>query len=469
MLKRSSAYFVSLVLLSVSLSFGQAAAARQKPQTDFRELERVALEELKETNTPGAAIAVISGDRVIFAKGLGVANTETNAPVTPEMLFRLGSTTKMFTSAALVGLAEQGKLKLDDPIGNYIRDLHPKLAQVTSHQLLSHTAGIIDQAPMYGRHDDSAMGDEVRSWKEDKLFTEPGRIISYSNPGYWLAGFVIERVGGKPFADYMSESLFKPLGMNSTTFRPTMAMTYPMSQGHNPVRGGTPTVIRPFADNSASWPAGSIFSNVLDLSRFVIAFLNDGRLDGRQVISPAVIKKMSVGHAAVPTGGGSKYGYGLMSMDYRGVRLLEHGGSRSGFGSTIRMAPDQRFAVIVLANRSGAALNKTAEKAIELMLPLKPEEKQAEKKELPMSGSEMAAYVGAYRQGETRLEIFMKDGKLYGRQGQNEGLITKTGESMFSIAMPNGPSSFAIVRGADGKGEYISLGLRSLRRAEAGR
>src|SRR4029450_9552393 len=215
------------------------------------------------------------------------------APMMPNMLFRIGSTTKMFTAAALVTLAEDGKIKLDEPLGKYGKGLNPKLSQVTAHQLLTHTAGIIDEAPMYGDHDDSALGRTIRSWKDDQIFTDPGRIISYSNPGYWLAGFTVETISGKHYADQLKEGLFKPLGMTSTTFRPTEAMTYPLAQGHNAAGTSAPTVVRPFADNAASWPAGSMFTNVLDLSRFVIAFMNGGKIDGRQGLSPAGMAKLS--------------------------------------------------------------------------------------------------------------------------------------------------------------------------------
>src|SRR5215212_8067293 len=110
-----------LLLLPALLLLSCAAIAQ--PAADFSELEKVLLAELKQTNTPGAAVAVISGGRVVFAKGFGVASVETGAPATADMLFRLGSTTKMFTGAALVTLAEQGKLKLTAPIGDVAKGL----------------------------------------------------------------------------------------------------------------------------------------------------------------------------------------------------------------------------------------------------------------------------------------------------------------------------------------------------------
>ncbi|HEY3136578.1 MAG TPA: serine hydrolase domain-containing protein [Blastocatellia bacterium] len=461
MSKRS---FLTLPLI-LALAGAQASFAVQEQQPDFSQLEKTVLEELKETNTPGATVAIVSGDRVVYAKGFGISNVETGAPMTPDMLFRIGSTTKMFTATALVTLAEEGRIKLEEPIGGYVKGLDPKIGALTAHQLLTHTSGMIDEAPMYGDHDDTAMARVIRSWKDDQLFTEPGKIISYSNPGYWLAGFVAESVVGKPYADLMNERLFKPLGMTRTTFRPTMAMTYPLAQGHNTNGKSAPTVARPFADNSASWPAGSMFTNVFDLSRFVIAFMNDGKLEGKQVLQPSVIAKLSTPRIRIPTSATEKYGYGLMISDYRGVHVVEHGGSRSGYGSIIKMVPQSRFAVIVLGNRTGVALNRAAEKAMELMLSLKPKEADKPKPELPMSESEMAGYVGKYGRSAS-YEIILKDGNLFLKQGENEVPITKVGENLFAVTLPGSarPMQFALVPGADGKVEYLHAGLRASRR-----
>ncbi len=467
MLRRAfiSLFICLFVSTGVAAYFPAAAQSAASEQSFAAELEKIVLEELGRRNVPGAAVAVISGDRVVFAKGFGVSNVETGAPVTADMLFRLGSTTKMFVAAALVGLAEQGKVKLDEPVGKYVKGINEKIGRVTAHHLLSHTAGIRDEAPMYGSPDDAALRSGVLAWKEDYLFTEPGRIISYSNPGYWLAGAIIEEVSGRPFADHLSETLFKPLGMNSTTFRPTMAMTYPLAQGHNASAGQKATVIRPMADNAATWPAGSMFSSVNDLSRFVIAFLNGGRVEGKQVLSESLISKISTPHAVVPTSSDNKYAYGLMTGIDRGVRVIAHGGSRVGYGSVIKMVPDHRFGVIVLANRSGGTLDRVADKAMELMLPLKPAIEVAEK-DLPMSESEMAGYVGVYAQGRVRYELFIRDGKLFGKQETVEGQVKKIGENRFLLLTQGGRQQFALVPGENGKAEYLHTSLRSARRVQ---
>lgn len=448
------------LLLTLAL-MPRPAFASGGEQPDFGKLDEVVLEELKATRTPGAAVAIVVGDRVVYAKGYGVANVETGAPVAPEMLFRLGSTTKMFTAAALATLSDSGKLRLDAPIGDYVKGLSPKLSQVTGHQLLSNTSGIRDFAAPFISNDDDGLARNVRSWKDDVFFAEPGSIYSYSSPGFWLAGFVIEQVGGKPYADGMEELIFKPLGMTRTTLRPLSAMTYPMTLGHNAEGDRPPAVIRPFFNNTAMWPAGSIFSNVLDLSRFAIALMNGGKLEGRQALPASVVSKLPARHVAMPGDPDVGYGYGLLTYNDRGVRVVMHGGFSRGYGSTIQMVPEHRFAVIVLTNRSGETLGRSRDKAMELALPLKPRvERNIE--HLPITEDEMKDFAGAYSHAPQVWEVFVKDGKLFLRIEGTESPLTRVGESKFAAGASGGEVAF--VRGADGRAEYIFNGLYSARR-----
>jgi hypothetical protein len=154
-----------------------------------------------------------------------------------------------------------------------------------------------------------------------------------------------------------------------------------------------------------------------------------------------------------------------MTSNYRGVRVIEHGGSRVGYGSVIKLAPDQRFGVIVLANRSGVMLDRVADKAMELMLRLAPANEEAEK-ELPMSQSEMAGYVGLYAQGRVYYELFIKEGKLFGKQGTIEGQVKKIGDNRFVLLAQGGRQQFALVGGENGKAEYLHTSLRSARRVQ---
>jgi CubicO group peptidase (beta-lactamase class C family) len=448
---------VLTVVVPVVLFVGLTVTARQAPSLDFSPLEQVVADELRNTGTPGGAIAVVLGDRVIYTKAFGLASVETNEPVRPNMLFRLGSTTKMFTAAALVTLAERGAIDLNAPVGSYVTGLNANVGRVTGDQLLSHQSGFFDEAPMIGSNDETALEKEVRSWSDQRFFTEPGKIFSYSNPGYWFAGFLIEHASKRRYADQLDESIFKPLGMTRTTLRPMVAMTYPLAQGHEETPQG-PRVIRPAANNAASWPAGSIFSNVHDLSRFMIAFMNDGSIDGKQVLSPAVIRQLSTPRAKIP-GGTVSYGYGLQINNDRGSDVVSHGGSRAGYGSSIRMVPAKKFGVITVANRTGSGLNATAEKAMEIALSLPPRSTSNAALSTPPA-ADIHAYAGKYSQGPRTIELFVRDGKLMLKQNNREQPVVIGGDEL----RVEGGGRWIVVRNASGVVEYLHAGSRSWRR-----
>ncbi|MGH7460925.1 MAG: serine hydrolase domain-containing protein, partial [Longimicrobiales bacterium] len=458
LLKRCGFLVVSLGLLLP----GESLPAQRT--TNFSALEKTIQAELSEAQIPGAAIAIVSGDRIVFSRGFGISNAESGAPVLPEMVFRIGSVTKMFTAAALTMLAEQDKLSLDAHIGQYLKNLSPGLANVTAHQLMSHTAGLRDDAPSFGAHDPETMSRVVRAWRDEYFFTQPGRVFSYSNPGMTLAGLLAQEASGKPFHKLLDDLLFKPLSMTSSTFEPTLAMTYPLAQGHN-VTDGRAVVVRPFADNAGYWPAGFLFSSVRDLARFTIAFMNAGRIDGLAVIPTTVIAKLSGGYAPTQSGpDGSEYGYGLQSREYRGVRVVEHGGSIQGFGALVRMVPEQQFAFIVLTNRSGGQLPKSADAALEMFLPLHART-EAKAAQTPITQADLAGLPGTYAQGQNRIEIAARDGKLILRQGATELPLQKISDLKFAVDVGQ-RREFVVVRGANGRVEYLHTGLRALARQQ---
>ena len=311
---------------------------------DFTALEA----SLRSEASPGISVAITRGTEVIYRKAFGVASVETGAAVTPDMLFRLGSTTKMITAATLLTFVDQGKLDLQAPVSLYIPGLPACISAVTAHQLLTHSAGLKDVAPMFGSHDDSALEANVRGWREDYCEGPAGKQFKYSNPSYVLAGYLAQVLSGKPFADTVEERILRPLGMTQSTFRPTMAMTYPLAEGHDNHRA----IIRPAADYAGAWPAGSLFSNTGDLAKWMIAILN-------QSFAPAISKP----YLAKSKDGKTQYGYGLDIRGEGAMRVLEHAGNRDGYGSFIRMYPAQRIGIVILGNWTGAVFPKSLKAA----------------------------------------------------------------------------------------------------------
>jgi CubicO group peptidase (beta-lactamase class C family) len=450
-------FIFSILIIAVC---GLSIFARTKTP-DFAELEKVIEAELAATKTPGAAVAIVSGDRIIFAKGFGVTSAEDGRKVSADTLFRMGSTTKMFTAAALLTLAGQGRLRLDAPVGNYIKNLPPKIAALTAHQLLSQSSGLRDFAPLASGNDAAALGQNIRLWKDDVFFTDSDKIYSYSSANYWLAGFITEELYGKPYQDAMAELVFKPLGMTRSTIDPLVAMTYPLALGHS-VSGEKAALVRPIDNNAAKYPGGSMFSSAEELARWSVAMLNGGRIDGKQSIPAAVVEKLHKPQFYLPGEEKAFYGYGLLGYEQQGVKTVSHGGASRGYGSFITFAPEQKIAVVVLANVSGQTLPKTQQKALEMLLPLKPAPPTAgEEVSAPTAGAaELQKFAGKYEHAPQTWEFFVRGGKLFVKEGGKEFELKQTGTNEFLYEQ----GGFLFVPDERGEIEHIFMGLYAARK-----
>ncbi len=392
-------------IISVSVSYAQAQV-----NPDYSQLDTVVYKELKETNTPGASIAIIKNNKIIFSKAFGVSNIETGAPVTTDMLFYHGGLSRLFIATTLLLLAEEGKLNINIAIGNYIKGLTPKIARVTTHQLLSSTAGLKEEHQTRCLCDTAALNNIIHTWKEDRVFTEPGKIYSGSHLSYALAGLVIEKVTGKSFPDVVREKVFKPLGMNRTTYRLLEAITYPLSQGHTSSGNELPKIYRPFAKNSVGWPRNS-FISVNDASRFLIALVNDGMLEGRQILSSSVIRSLLKSYAINPASSGGEIGYGVDISNNAGYRLLSINTDWAGFVASVQIVPEQHLGIITLANNN--PLPKLTREALQMFVtgqtaPLVGSMIQ----KLQVLPDEAKNYVGVYA-NERIMRLSLKNGKLF--------------------------------------------------------
>jgi len=215
-------------------------------------------------------------------------------------------------------------------------------------------------------------------------------------------------------------------------------------------------VLRPAPDNAANWPAGSVFSNLTDLSRFVMAMMHEGQIEGKQVLSPEAVKALTTPHADIP-GSHSKYGYGL-DLDQRGeLQVWSHGGSRAGYGSFIAMLPGRETAVIVLCNRTGESLPRTRAKIMDMLAGPLHEINNPHESAIP--ASEFSKFEGTYRNGETTSQILERDGKLYYRSME----LTKGDGGWLIMKGPDGRTTGRVfaVSGPDGRIQYLHAGGRS--------
>ncbi|QBD76022.1 class A beta-lactamase-related serine hydrolase [Ktedonosporobacter rubrisoli] len=437
-------------------------------------LEQVAQAELQAVQAPGAAVAVVYEDEVLLAKVFGIANSETKAPVSADMLFRIGSVTKVITAYTLLSLMHEQRLNVHTPIGEYVPDLPQLLKSLTVHQLLSHTAGLKDDDSDYGPHDEGALGKAVRHYDQRHFCAEPGTIFSYSGLGYAIAGVVIEAIGKKSYAQVVTERILNPLQMRRSTFSLTQAMTYPFSQGHRATASGSWNLVRPYDDNATRWPAGFLFSNVIELARFSMAFMNGGQFEGEQVLGPEVISTLAQAHAQPPDAPeGRSYGYGLYLGEYAGMRTLEHSGGRRGFCSFLQMFPEQRFAIIQLVNQANVLLKKTQEKALELVLS-PPSHSSTPLPDSFPTPSEGNTLIGCYASPDINatenddIRIVRKDNRLMLHFGdESKALpVLKRSETRFAIrpSPELQPIELVLQQGLNKQEEYLCWANRAYKR-----
>jgi CubicO group peptidase (beta-lactamase class C family) len=419
--------------------------------------------EMRAMRAPGAAVAVVRGDSIIFEAGFGVANAETMDPVTPMTLFRLGSTTKMVAAAAALALEHEGKLALTDPIGRYARGLAPALQAPSLHLLLSHRAGFWQEAAANGPHDDAALGVRVRGWTGDRLVGPLDDIYSYSGPGYWLAGYAIEQAAGVSFADAVAQRVLRPIGMMRSTFRPLEAMTWPIAQDHRVDSAGA-RVIRPFPDDITTWASGSLFSSAHEMGRFMIAMLNDGTVSHTRVLAAGIAGRMMTVQAQTPSSD-CGYGYGLSVCRNGQVRVVSHAGFRGGSGSIVMMIPEEKVGVVIITNRNGGIMARVAHRTLELLVgrSLAPSSESA-----PPPQMAAALFPGVYVNGVDTIRVTTgSDGLRFTFAGTSQAARTAVPNTL-ELVDQNGRvvQRFMLLRGRTGQHLYLHDGLAAFQKRQ---
>lgn len=312
-------------------------------------------------NTPGASLAISVGGEIVYQKGYGVKHADAGGEIDAETVFRIGSTTKQLTAAALMQRVEAGQVDLQAPITTYLPDvrLAPPydMATITSEHLLTHSTGIPDQYWVVNHT--LGLQDWLPYLQLSALHAPPGRFWNYANPNFSLAGAIVERLGGQPYPDYMAEQIFARAAMTHTTFYPALVEAGGnFATGHDGAQRLGPEAF----DWPAIGPAGTAFSTPSDMLRWA-NLLMDG---GGAVLSPASAAAMQAPHVPLDIRPWEHYGYGIFVTDFRDVAdpeqivtVYDHGGNVYGFSSQLFWVPERDFAVSILANTirslSGAA------------------------------------------------------------------------------------------------------------------
>lgn len=294
---------------------------------------------------PGAAIIVVKDGKTIFRKAYGLADVAAHVPMAPAMALRVGSVTKQFTASAILLLADQGKLALADDIRTYLPDFPTGGKTITLEHLLTHTSGIVSYTGMPGFFardgEDISVEAMIERFKDQPKLFEAGQRYAYGNSGYFLLGAIIEKVSGRPYADFMAENIFIPLGMQDTAIEGRERSAVRHVPGYRRIDGEF--VPGRVISMSQAYAAGALVSTVDDLARWDAA-ISSGKLlrasTWEKAFTPYTLSDGSV----------TKYGYGWDIGLFFGQKIISHGGNVSGFNAGVLRIPAHGIYIAVLNN-----------------------------------------------------------------------------------------------------------------------
>ncbi len=442
---------------------------------DISFLEDQITARMQRAQVPGLALGILAEGELLYARGFGVTSVEDGGlSVTPETLFRIGSTTKALTATAAMRLVEAGLLALDQPVGDLARGVSFSQTSlenvITLRMLLSHTAGLPTYSEPDGRRELAGLGETLRQILPNTEFkAPPGKLASYSNLGMSLAGYLLEIVTGLPYPELMQRWLFEPLAMTRTTFDPLVALTYPLAQSHTLKPDGSLWVEHRYVENTAEYPAGSCLSTILDLAHFAQLHLNDGAYQSQRLLSSVAVTEMQRPQVRLYTLNAAAYGLGFHVDCYKGVRRVGHNGGIQGYGSRFYLAPDAGMAVIMIYNRAfqfaahaEAIVNYIFDGLLDLPETVVPPAA------LPAEPARWAEYAGQYLSNFTGLvEIRHTGGQLELAWHAQDIPLERVSEDLYAGQLADGRSvSVGFIPEAQGAAQYAVVQGAACRRIE---
>ncbi len=380
-------------------------------------------------SSPGCAVAVYDGDRIAYRKAYGMANLDHDVRLTPSSVFHVASMSKQFTGAAILLLAADGKLSLDDDIRTHLPELPDFGRKITIRHLANHTSGIRDQWDLltlagwrYSR--DLITDDDVLEllMRQKDLNFAPGERHLYSNSGYTLMALIVSRVSGKSFRAFTTERIFKPLGMTNTRFRDNFAEIV-----KNQAYGYVPNAqsFRLSVTNFDTAGATSLLTTVEDLLAWHTNF--DTKTVGGEDLQAKLLQR-----GVLNDGTSLEYAFGITHGRHRGLATVGHGGADAGYRADFVRFPDRRLGVATLCNSGAANPAQLSRRVADVFLPadlpgLTFEEAPGRPTQLKLPGAavleqtvvkpsadELAAFAGVYRSDEMDavFRMSVKDGAL---------------------------------------------------------
>lgn len=388
--------FVTLIALTITLSAGAQIPNTKALSAEF---DKLLSAQYKTGETGCAALVAVKG-QIIYKKAFGLANVELNVPMQPDMVFRIGSITKQFTAVAILQLMEQGKLSLQDDITKYIPDYPTQAYKITIENLLTHTSGIksYTNVPEFAKYvkEDLSPAEAIDKFKNLPMEFAPGSKWNYNNSGFFLLGYIIEKITGMKYQDYVEQNLLKPAGMTNSLYGSDKKIVknraYPyQGEGENLENADYLSMLLPYS-------AGSLMSTVEDLYKW-----------NRALIANKFVKKENLEKAwteyKLSDGKSTHYGYGWFLAQIQGSPTIEHGGGINGYLTNGIYLPDEDIFVAVFSNNTSKAPDLVSMKMAAVALG-----KPYSYTEIPVPAELIDQYPGVYADENGTEVIILKDG-----------------------------------------------------------
>jgi len=409
-------------VLALAAAAPSAIAQSTQPAANYRavvaKLQPFIEHEMRSKELPAISIALVDDQKVVWSQGFGFANPEDSIRATAKTIYRVGSVSKLFTDIAVMQLVEQGKLDLDAPVSRYVPSFHPENpfgGEVTLRELMSHRSGLVREPPVGHYFDDGSptLSQTIASLNDTKLVYEPNTKTKYSNAAIALVGDVLATVEKQRFESYLKHAVLDPAGMSSSAFARSEVPGRQIASAYMWTLDGR-TFPAPTFDLGMA-PAGSMYTTVDDLGRFMSMLFAGGRGAKGQILKRATLEQMWKPQFARP---GQKVGYGIGFglSELRGHRVVGHGGAIYGFATELSALPDDKLGVVVVTTMDGAntVTSRIADAALDMMLA------NREKRALSMPDTTNALpaglahrLAGRYGTGENAVDLVAIDDELF--------------------------------------------------------
>jgi CubicO group peptidase (beta-lactamase class C family) len=440
--------FATFALIAMS-GWLRVEAAPRSPKQIVPEIEKYMRGAVEFEKFSGAILVARDG-KPILSKGYGSANVELDVANTPKTVFRLASITKQFTAAAILMLEEEGKLKVTDPFCQYLSDCPASWQGITIQQLMMMGSGIpgVTAGELGGLRGLPVPWDQwMEATKKKPLDFAPGTQFRYANSGYTLLGFVIEKLSGKTYGEFLDERIFRPLGMTQSGYENPRRIIRNRATGYQQLPGD-PIANVPYAEIVGLYAAGGIYSTTEEMLRW------DQALYGERLLSRKSVEEMMTPRNEMRPG--KRYGYGFWMSTQHGRREVAHGGNLAGFITYIARYPEDKVTVIVLSNNGRGSSGKISRVLAGIVFG-EPYEMPYERKAVAVGAEVLKRYEGEfhYRHPGGKFVFAVEEGRLFVRWNA-EPKREMFAESETKFFLKNEDVQFTF--GRDGNGVVVDQG-----------